>query len=169
MSTELDSLNDPSNIDLSTVETDFPLLASGIVSCQVQECEWKTEESKKKPGQMNKYLHLKVVTAQPWNSVAFEGREAKQINPGFPITHRNYVGTYVDQKDNKTKPYGTEFLARLRESAFGKPSPGTQFNPAEMLGQTVIARLKFEPKPKNKETGEEYGPRTSIDGFVRKA
>lgn len=167
MSSELDSLNNPQDIDLSTVETDFPLLASGVVQCQVQECEWKTEDSKKRPGTTNTYLHLKVVTAQPWNSVAFEGREAKPINPGFPITHRNYVGTY--EKDGATKPYGTEFLARLRESAFGKAAPGTKFNPAEMIGQAVTARLKFEPSPKNKDTGEVYGPRTSIDGFVRKA
>lgn len=170
MSQELDSISQVQNIDLSTVETEYPLLASGIVAAQVQECEWRTEESKKKPGQMNTYLHIKVVTTQPWRSVAFEGREAKEINPGFPITHRNYIGTFVDERDGgKVKPYGEKLIAQLRESAFGRAPAGTRFNPAEMLGQSVMVQLKFEPKPVNKDTGEEYGPRTSISGFVRKA
>lgn len=163
---DADILNQINNIDLSTVETEYPLLKSGMVSVQVQTCEWQTETSKK-TGKDNTYLNLKVVTTQPWETVAHEGRAVRTISPGFPITHRIYVGSYVDDKDGSPKQYGVTQVAQLREAAFGKAQSGARFNAPEMLGQNIVVVLKFEPNPKDKD-GNTFGPRTSIDRFVAK-
>lgn len=167
MSSELDILSQLQNIDLSTVETSFPLLASGIVTAQVQECEFK-RDTDKKGDSAKPYCWIKCSLTQPWQTVSHEGVESKPVSPGFPITKRVYVGTYVD-KEGKTKWYGLDELARFRESAYGPAPQGQKFVPAEMLGQNVVLRLAFDPSPKNDKTGQVYGPQTTIAGYVRKA
>lgn len=164
MSNEIDQLTSLVNsVDLSTVQTSFPLLQSGVCQFQVQECGWQMpEDTAKQP-----FLHIKMVTTQPWKTVPHEGAPVKEVAPGFPMTHRIYVGKYIDKKGEE-KTYGIDAIARFRESAFGKASTGTRFNPEEMLGQMITVRLNFNPAPKNDKTGEVYGPRTEVVGFVAK-
>lgn len=167
---DIDVLNEIQNLDLSTVETEFPLLASGVVAAQVQECEFKRDEDK--GADAKPYLWVKYAITQPWKTVAHEGLTVKQLNPGdrgMTISQRIYIGQY-DKKDGSGKAwYGLDTVAKLRESAFGKAPAGTRLNPSEMLGQSVLLVLKFDPAPKNSKTGEVYGPRTEVSGFVRKA
>ncbi len=111
--------------------------------------------------------------ALPWKTIAHDGVPAKDVNPGdrgSTMTERIYIGKYIDEKDNNTeKWYGVDRIAKLREAVFGKAADGSKFIPMEMIGQTITLKLKFNPKPINKDTKEEYGPRTEIDGYVRKA
>ena len=94
----------------------------------------------------------------------------KELQPGqrgMSINERVYVGTYEDKKTGETKWYGVDKLALLRECVFGKATGGTKFVPAELKGQSVTIKLQFEPAPRNEKTGEVYGPRTSVAGYVR--
>jgi hypothetical protein len=164
MSSELDILSQVQSMDLSKVETSFPILKTGVVKATVTECKFDKDEAK---ADAKPYLHVKYALAQPWETQPIDGVPSKPINPGFGFTQRIYVGTY--EKDGETKWYGVDQLARLRESAFGVATPGSQFKPEEMIGQEVTVKLKFDPAPKNTKTGQVYGPQTTVDGFVRKA
>lgn len=166
MSQDIDILNQLDSVDLSTVETAFPLLKAGNVLTTISECKFtKDEGDDKKP-----YCLIKYTLAQPWETVTHGDLVTKPINVGFPITQRVYVGQYEDQNDGgKLKWYGLPQLTLLRECVFGKAPPGTKFNPAEMIGQNVTVKLKFDPAPVNKKTKEVYGPQTVVDGYVRKA
>lgn len=167
MSDELKAMEDLNNLDLSTVETDFPLLDSGIVSLQVQECEIKKDEEK---ADAYPYVHIKVALTAPHRTTGAAGRTVKTVSPGdrgSTLTHRIYFGTSYKKKEEGTK-FGYDAIAKFRESVFGKAKPGDRFNPAEMLGQDLTARLAFEESPSDK-NGKTYSPRTSIADFVRKA
>lgn len=167
---ELKSMTDINDIDLSTIETDFPLLDSGIAPAQITECEIKTEEGKK-TGKPQSYLHVKYNLTAGHKTTAHEGRIVKTINPGergSSITERIYYGVSY-KKSDEGKAYGYDRIAKLREAVFGKATPGTKFAAAEMLGQNISLRLLFEPSPRNSDTGEVYGPRTSVADYIRKS
>lgn len=167
MSSELDILNQLQNIDLSTVETSFPLLASGLLTAQIQECEMK-RDTDKKGDDAKPYLWVKYALTQPWQTVAHDGADSKPVNVGFPISERIYVGQYADKKTGEMKWYGLDRIARLREAVFGKAPAGTKVVPAELLGQPITLRLRFDPAPRNDKTGQVYGPQTVVDGYVKK-
>lgn len=165
-----DILSQINDVDLSKVETSFPILATGIVSVTIGKCEFVTEDSKKKPGEKNTYLHVDYSLAQPWKTVGIDGAPSKPVNPGdrgSGMTERIYVGKFTD-KNGEEKWYGLDRIAKLREAVYGKASEGTKFIPPEMIGQPVLLNLKFNPAPVNKDTKEVYGPRTEIAGYVRK-
>lgn len=169
MSSELDILQQMNSIDLSTVETDFPLLASGVVSAQIQECDFR-RDTERKGDSAKPYLYVNYGITSPWHTAGHDS-PVKQLNPGdrgMTITERIYVGTYADKKTGETKWYGVDRIARLREAVLGKPAVGTKFQPAEVMGQTIQLRLRFDPAPKNDKTGEIYGPRTEVDGYVKR-
>lgn len=172
MTSEQDILSQVNDVDLSKVETSFPILASGIVTVTIGKCEFVTEDSKKKPGEKNTYLHVDYSLAQPWKTVPTDGIPSKPVNPGdrgSAMTERIYVGKFIDKKDGSEKWYGLDRIAKLREAVYGKAGEGTKFIAPEMIGQTVLLNLKFNPAPVNKDTGEVYGPRTEIAGYVRKS
>ena len=161
MSEDINAMMDINSIDLSTVETDFPLLASGPCGLQIQECEFKTNDKSGKP-----FLHVKFATTP------HGGNPVKTVNPGDRGSTLNkdiYYGKYEDAKTGELKPYGVDEIAKLREAVFGKAAPGTRFDPAEMLGQNLVGNLRFDPEPKNKKTGEVFGPRTEVASYIRKA
>lgn len=166
MSSELDIMEAMNNIDLSKVETSFPLLDSGIVDFQVAKCEYrKDDKADAKP-----YCYIELNLVSPWKTVKFDGAESKPVLPGgrgSVHVERVYVGQYEDKKTGELKWYGVDTLAKFRESVFGKAPEGTRFNPAEMLGQNLQARLQFEPAPKGK-NGETFGPRTSVAAYIKK-
>lgn len=163
MSSELDILSQLQNVDLSTVETAYPLLKSGIVSAQIGSIETEQDEGKAP------YVHIKYTLTEPWETVPFEGRPVKTISPGFPISERIYVQDWTDPKTGEKKNFGITRLAQLREAVFGPATAGTKLVLPELLGQTVTLKLKFDPAPRNKKTNEVYGPQTSVDGYVRKS
>lgn len=170
MSDELDILNELNDIDLSKVETSFPLLASGIVNALVTKCEYQ-RDTETKGADAKPYCLVEFAIQQPHSTVAHEGVPSKVLQPGdrgMTITQRVYVGKYEDKNSGELRWYGLDTLAKLREAAFGKAPEGTRFVPADMVGQTVAIKLKFDPAPKNKKTGETYGPRTEVDGYIRK-
>jgi len=168
MSDELDIMQQMDNIDLSTVETDFPLLASGIVTAQIQTCEWRRDTDKK--GEDAKpYVRVKYNLTQEHKTCGHNGAEVKLIQPGArgsTISEDIYVGKYIN-KEGVEAWYGVDRLTKLREAVFGKAQPGTKFNVAEMPGQPITLRLKSDPAPQNSKTKEVYGPRTSVDDYVR--
>ena len=170
MSQDIDILDQINNLDLSKVETSFPILATGNVLCNVLQAVFTKDEEK--GAAAKPYLDVKFALAQDWRTQAVDGIPSKTISPGqrgSEFSQRIYVGTYVDKKTGETKMYGVDTLAKLRESAFGIAPEGTRFNPAHLIGQQVTVKLTFNPAPKNKDTGEVYGPRTEITGYVRKA
>lgn len=168
---EQDILNQLNEVDLSKVETSFPILAGGVVPANITDCKFVTEDSKKRQGEKNVYLLVNYALAQPWKTVAHEGIPSKPINPGdrgSAFNERIYVGKTIDDKTGEEKWYGLDRIAKLREAVFGRAAEGSRIVPAELIGQTVTLTLKFEEAPKNKDTGETYGPRTSVSGYVRK-
>jgi hypothetical protein len=169
---DIDILQQINDVDLSKVETDFPLLASGIVTLNIDKLDWKQEESKKELGKTNTYLLCEFSLAQPWKTAPREGIPSKAINPGdrgSKIIERIYVGKKVDEKTGEEKWYGLDTITKLREAVYGKAAEGSKFDPNVLLGQQLQAELKFDPAPVNKETKEVYGPRTTIKNFIRKA
>lgn len=170
MSSELDIMQQMDNIDLATVETEFPILAGGVVQVQIQDCEFRKDTEKKGPD-AKPYCYISFNLTQPWKTQALDGSASKEVQPGSrgsTITERVYVGTYEDKKTGETKWYGVDRLALLRECVFGKATAGTKFVPAELKGQAVTIKLAFEPAPKNEKTGEVYGPRTSVATYIRR-
>lgn len=169
---DIDILDQMNAIDLSKVETSFPLLATGVVEAQIQECEFK-RDTEKKGDDAKPYLFVKYALTQPWKTVPHDGAEAKNLNPGdrgMTVTESIYIGTYVD-KNGDTKPYGVDRIALLRECVTGqKAAAGTGIKtvPDAVRGQVVLLKLKFDPAPRNNKTNEVYGPRTSVDGYVRR-
>lgn len=163
---DLDILNDLNSIDLSKVETAFPILKTGIVSATITGCEVTKDPNKPdaKP-----YVLVKYSLAAPWETVSIDGAPTKAVNPGFPFNERIYFGNYQDKTTGETKQYGVDRIAKLREAVFGKAAPGTKFAPEELVGQSITVKLKFDPAPKNSKTGETYGPQTTVDGYMRKA
>jgi len=164
---DIDILQQMNDIDLSKVETSFPMLDSGIADFQVKACEMRRDTDKK--ADAKPYCFIELTLTAPWRTTSFNG-DSRVINPGdrgSTINKRVYIGQYEDKNTHELKWYGIDELARFRESAYGKAPAGTKFNPAEMLGQNIKARLKFDPAPKGKD-GTIYGPRTEVDAFIAK-
>lgn len=158
------------NIDLSKVETAFPLLASGAVKTTIIACEWR-RDTEKKGDEAKPYIYVEYDLAQPWKTAIRDGIPSKAVNPGdrgSKFNERIYVGTYEDKKTGEMKWYGIERYAQLREAALGRAPEGSKINPPELIGQSVTTNLKFEPAPVNKDTKEVMGPRTTVIGYVRK-
>lgn len=164
---DIDIMTAMDNIDLSKVETSFPILDSGIVTVQITKCEYSRDE--KKGADAKPFCLVEMQLTTPWRTTPHNG-PSKPINPGdrgSKFTERIYVGQYEDKKTGELKWYGVDTLAKLRAAAFGPAAPGVKFNPAEMLGQTISVRLKFEAEPKGKD-GTVYGPRTSVSDYLAK-
>lgn len=170
MSDEHDILSQVNAIDLSKVETGFPILDSGLVQATILKCEMR-RDTEKKGDAAKPYCYVEFALSSPHKTVAHEG-PSKVINPGdrgSTFNERIYVGKYTDKQSGEEKWYGIDRLAKLREAAIGKAAPGTNFNPQELISLPITLRLKFDPAPKNKDTGEVYGPRTNVDAYVKKA
>lgn len=164
---DLDIMQAMDNIDLSEVETSFPLLDSGVVTVQIAKCEYGRDE--KKGADAKPYCLVEMALTVPWRTTPLNG-PSKPINPGdrgSKFTERIYVGQYEKKDGSGLAWYGVDTLAKLRKAAFGKAAPGVKFNPTEMLGQTINVRLKFEAEPKGKD-GTVYGPRTSVSDYISK-
>ncbi len=163
MSQELDVMSQMANVDLSTVETSFPIMKGGIVQATITECTPEQDEGKPP------YMKVGYTLAQEWTTQPLDGLPSKTINPGFPFSERIYVQPWTDPKTGEVKNFGVTRLTLLRECVFGKAQPGTVFNPQELIGQPITVKLEFEAAPKNSKTGEVYGPQTKVATYIRKA
>lgn len=159
MSEEENVLNQLDSIDLSTVETSYPNLKTGHYHVRVVGC---TVEDGKKPGAKNLVIKFALTEAT-------EAVDGRQVNPGFVIMQRvSLTKTFKDDGSPKYDPMPT--LAKFREAIFGKATAGTQFMPLEQyIGQELDITVKFDANVVNKVTKEEYGPQSSVTGYVRKA
>lgn len=163
MSTELDIMSQLNSVDLSKVETSFPILKPGILQFQIKEIGVVTpDESDKKP-----FVGIEYTLLQPWESQPLDGGAAKPIAAGYPIRERVYVNDWTDPKTNEVKNFGRVQLLKLREAIFGPIQPGQRLDFNEMRGQTVTLRIGFDPAPKNRKTGETYGPQNTVEAYVK--
>jgi hypothetical protein len=162
---ETDVLQQIQDIDLSKVPTAYPILASGVVQATIVEFGFDQRENRK--GETNNWAVVKYTLAQPWKTQPLDDTPSQEIAVGFPFTERILIKPWTDPKTGKETLLGLQRLALLREAVFGKAAEGTKFNGLELVGQSITLRLKFDPAPKNRETGEVYGPRTEVDGYVR--
>lgn len=152
MSSELDIMSKLDSVDLSTVQTDFPLLKSGVVSAQIAAIE---------PDNTKGRVQVKYTLAQEWQDI-----DGKVIHPGFTFSEFIYLNDWEDPKTGEVKNFGVQRLAQLRAAIFGKADPGTKLNLQELLGQMVTLTLKYDPEPRNKK-GEVFGPQTSVTRYVK--
>ena len=157
MSDEVDILSQLDNIDLSTVQTGFPLLKTGIVSMTIT----GFEDDRADNG--TQILKVKLALAQPWQDV-----DSKTVNQGFPMTDFIRFNEWVDPKTNEKKNFGLLRVAELRAAVMGKAKPGDRFNREQLINQVVQVSLKYDPAPTNKTTKEVYGPQTTIARYITK-
>lgn len=162
---DLDILQQVQDVDLGKVETSFPILAQGVVQAVIAEIEFKEIENKK--NEVNPWCLVKYTLAQPWKTQPIPDVPVRDVNIGFPITERISLKPWTDPKTGEVKNFGITRLAQLREAVFGKAQAGAKFVPAELLNQPITLKLKFDPAPKNKDTGEVYPPQTNVDSYVR--
>lgn len=162
---DLDILNQIQDVDLSKVETSFPVLAAGIVQAVITSIEFEKRENKK--GEHNPWCIVKYTLAQPWKTQPLPDVPVRDVSIGFPITESISIKPWTDPKTGEEKNFGLTRLAMLREAVFGRAAPGAKFVPDELINQPINLRLKFDPAPKNKETGEVYPPQTRVDGYVK--
>jgi hypothetical protein len=165
MSQDIDILSKLEQTDLSKIETSYPILHDGVVQATVVECQAVPADGDKKP-----HIQIKYTIAQDWTTQPHDGIPSKPVSIGFPITERVYLNDWEDPKTGEVKNFGLVRLAQFREAIFGKATADAKLLPLEQyIGQSIVLKLKFEAAPKNKKTGETYGPQTTVDSYIRKA
>jgi hypothetical protein len=154
-----DILNQLDSVDLSTVETSYPLLKTGVYPTTVASCQLEDQKAPK----TGKNLVIKYTLTETAESV-----DGRQVNPGFAIMERiSLTKTFKDDGSPKYDPLPR--LAQFREAIFGKAETGTGFMPLEQyIGQAITIRVKHDPHSKGRD-GTDYGPQSSVNGYVRKA
>ena len=132
------------NADLSGVDTDFPVLQAGVVSCIIAECALGESKEKKTPG-----IIMKLTTTQPTVTTSGVTKSA-----GFPIRHTIWLNASekFDPKQN---------LAQLKLAVFGTKE-GAFGDPSLYVGKPVVVRLAIE-------ASEEYGNQNRVKAFVKAA
>lgn len=144
---DIDILNDMDNVDLSSVNTDFPLLPKGTYEFTVTEAQ--VVSSKNREG--GKVFEVKAALNQQARSTL--GRE---INAGFPLTFR--VGLTPTEK--YTQQAIAENLAKFQEAVLGNKG---RFMPMEQyIGKTFKANIGIDKT-------EQYGERNEFLRLLKKA
>lgn len=163
---DIDILAQIQDVDLATVETAYPVLMAGVVQASITDFELKSVEGK---DGSSPWAIISYSLITPWKTQPIDGNPSRDVMPGFKFTERIYLKPWTDDKTGETKNLGVTRLALLREAIFGKAKPGTKLIPSDFINQLVTVKLKFDPAPKNKKTGEIYGPQTYVDGYIRTA
>lgn len=164
MSDELDIMSRLDSVDLSKVETSFPILAAGVVQAQLVSIQPVAGDGDKKP-----FIEVKYTLAAPWHTQPGES-ESRPVNPGFPLSERVYTNDWTDPKTGETKNFGRVRLLQLAEAIRGRKATADEKLSSifpQLIGQQVTLRLKYDPAPRNDKTGQVYGPQTTVDGYVR--
>lgn len=150
---ELDIMSALDSVDLSTVQTSFPILKGGVVTAQIAAIE---------PDNEKKRVQVKYTLTQDWSQI-----DGTPVSQGFGFNEFIYLNDWTDPKTGEVKNFGVQRLAQLREAVLGKAAPGVKFSIPDLLGQSITLTLKYEAAPTNKKTGEVYGPQTSVSGYVK--
>ena len=130
------------NSDLSGVDTSFPVLEAGIVTCIIAECSRGETKEKKVP-----VLNLKFTTSHQTKTTTGQVRAA-----GFTL--RDMVSL------NPTEKYDPrQRLAQIKEAVFGDKS-GAFGDPATYVGKPVTLRLKVE-------NSDEFGSQNRVAAYVK--
>lgn len=150
MSQDIDILNKLEETDLSGVPTAYPLLPTGAFPVKVQKIELEDQ----KPPRTGKNLVIAFALTEP--AVSTEGQP---LQPGYVITDRISL-TQTEKYDPLPR------LAQFREACLGDKSG--KFMPLEQyVEQTMTIRTKHQVNSVGKD-GTEYGPQTSVAGYVKK-
>lgn len=159
---DVDILSQIDNIDLSTVETARPNLPSGVYLMTVKKVELQDQKAPK----TGKNLSIQLGLVEPATSVPNHKGETQTLQPGFPVFDLiSMTKTFRENGEVKYDPLPR--LAKFREAVLG--SKDGKFMPLEQyLGQQVMVKVKFEADSKGKD-GESYGPKTSVQDYVRRA
>lgn len=137
---------DLDNMDLSGVQTGFPLMSAGTYKFQIAEVEKK--ESKNKPGQFNLHIKLKL------NETAKRHMSEETIQPGFPLNH--VISLTQTEKYDPRRP-----LAEFKEAVTGSKD-GAFGAPASYVGQFVTCSIKIE-----KDKTEKYPDSNRVARFLK--
>ena len=123
--------SDPFAVDLSSVDTDYQVLAPGSYRMRISECK---KEATKKGGEQ---LVIKL-TLEDSNALDTKG---KPVVIGYALTHR--IGLTLSEK--YTSDMRAKSLKNVMES-FKPTATGSFGDPASYLGEIAIVRTKVEPE-----------------------
>ena len=139
-----------SNVDLSEVDTQMPLLKNGAYDFTIAEM---SRELSERSGGTYLLLVLKLATD------GAEDIKGNPINPGYPVRHIISLVT-------KDKYDPIRNIAQFHEALGNK---AMQFDPTfeAYIGQTITAKTKVEPEREDKDTGEVYQATVRVASFVR--
>lgn len=148
---EVQTIDSLLNADLSGVDTSFPVLAAGVVSCVIAAMSVGESKEKKTP-----MLVIKLTTA-----AAAQSTKGVSINAGFPIRDQVVLQASYEE-DGTTKKYDPlKRLATIKEAVFGEKS-GPFGDPALYVGKPVTIRIKIE-------SSVEFGDQNKVAGYVKLA
>lgn len=163
MSNDIDILTQIDNIDLSTVDTDRPQLPSGLYEMKVAKMELVDQKAPK----TGKNLQIQLGLVEPALSVPNSKGEQQKLNPGFSVFDLiSLTATFNEDGSKKYDPLPR--LAKFREAVIGDKAG--RFMPLEQyIGQTVMVKVAYSATNVDKRSGEDYGPKTSVKDYVRRA
>jgi hypothetical protein len=148
---DLDILNEQNDIDLSSVDTSYPILPKNLYKFTVADI--KIVPGKTREG--SKVLEVKCELAE--DAVAISGRH---INAGFPLTFR--IGLTPTEK--YTESMRNESLARFMDAVVGESArkANGKLQPIErFMGQTFQANLLVKED-------EQFGTRNEFGRLIKK-
>lgn len=136
---DVDVMNELTSVDLSTVETNVPVIIDGIYEVTV--AELTIRPNKDNSGQV---LSMKFALAQP--APARQGDKETQVNPGFPLFHTvSLKRTFKDDGEVKYEPLTQ--LTNFREAVIGEKAG--QFMPLEQyIGRSLAVQTRIQDDPK---------------------
>lgn len=163
MSNDIDILAQIDNIDLSTVETARPNLPSGMYLMQVKEMKLVDQKAPK----TGKNLSIQLGLVEPALAVPNEKGEQQKLNPGFPVFDTiSLVQTFNPDGSVRYDPLPR--LAKFREAVVG--SKDGKFMPLEQyVGQQVMVKVSYTASNVDRKTGQDYGPKSSVQDYVRRS
>ena len=161
MSQDIDILSQIDNIDLASVETARPNLPTGLYRFKVAKLELVDQKAPK----TGKNLSIQLGLVEPQQSVPNSKGESQVLNVGFPVF--DLISLTKTFKENGEVNYDPlPRLAKFREAVLGDKSG--KFMPLEQyLGREVIVKVRYSETNIDKKTGQDYGPKTSVNDYVR--
>lgn len=150
MSDQIDSLSDLQNVDLSGVDTSFPVIAPGAYRFKVADVQ--VVPNKNKDG--NNFV-VKLTLDQLVMSVPDAGGAAREISPGFPLTH--LISMKPTEKYDQSAI--NRNLAGFQEAVLGRK--GSLLPLTQYVGLDVTCQVKVEESA-------EFGKQNRVSRFVKK-
>lgn len=130
------------NSDLSGIDTSYPVLEAGIVTCVIAKCYQGVSKEKKTPGVFFELTtqHATKTTTQLTKPAGFLLRDTVWLTPS-------------DTYDPRVR------LAQIKEAVFGDKA-GSFGDPAGYVGKPVTVRIKVE-------ASAEFGNQNKVQAYVK--